>query len=235
MDEALIQKIVAEVVRRLKAMEKKETQAPEPPVMLVTEALVLETLRRGSDAVHIAPNAIVTPLARDVLRREKVRLIAVAGAGEAPAQRSMAIAIGADHRGFALKAQLKAWLKEIGREVIDVGVHTAQEISYVKVAKTVARKVVEGGAVAGIVIDGGGIPSSMAANRVKGVRAAACQEVTSAKFARAHTDANVLCLGAGVVGDALAREIVEMWLHTPFEGGRYAAQVQEMDGSGVGE
>ena len=234
MDEGLIQKIVAEVVRRLVALEGlAPAQVSEPPVTLVTEEWVLQVLRRGGDAVYIAPNAIVTPLARDVLRREKVRLIAVSDGGGAPAPaRSGGIAIGADHRGYALKEQLKTYLQEIGREVIDLGAHSAQETSYVGVAKTVAQAVVARQLFAGIVVDGGGIPAAMAANKVKGARAAACHDVTAAKFARAHVDANVLCLGVGVVGDTTAHEIVATWLSTPFEGGRYATSVRELDGAG---
>lgn len=233
MDEGLIQKIVAEVVRRLKALEGAAS-APqgEPPVKLVTEDLILQVLRRGGNAVYIVPNAIVTPLARDVLRREKVQLIAVADGGGAPAPaRSGAIAIGADHRGYALKEQLKAYLQEIGREVIDLGVHGMQETSYVGVAKRVAQAVVERRLFSGIVVDGGGVPAAMAANRIKGARAAACHDVTSVKFARAHVDANVLCLGVGMVGDAAAHEMVATWLSTPFEGGHYNTRVRELDGA----
>lgn len=231
MDEGLIKRIVAEVVRRLQALEGVAIEpSQEPPVQLVTEDAVRQVIARGGDTVYVTPNAIVTPLARDLVRHQKVRLVVVADEDvietvEHP--KSFAIAIGADHRGFALKEKLKAWLAHIGREVIDCGGHSPQEGSYVSVAKSVADRVVADNLFSGIVIDGGGT-SSIAVNKVKGIRGVACHDVTSAKYARAHVDANVLCLGVGVVGDTLAQEIVATWLSTPFEGGRYGTRVREI-------
>lgn len=233
MDDGLIQRIVAEVVRRLQALEGIAPSGQvDPPVKLVTEDLILQVLKRGGDTVYIMPNAIVTPLARDLLRQQKVRLVAIANEddmSDKPAQKSGVIALGADHRGYALKEQLNVWLQEIGREVVDVGVFGQQEASYVGVAQQVAKRVVQDQLFAGIVIDGGGIPSAMVANKVAGIRAAACHDVTAAKFARAHVDANVLCLGVGVVGDTMAKEIVATWVSTPFEGGPYALRVREIN------
>jgi ribose 5-phosphate isomerase B len=232
MDEGLIKRIVAEVVRRLKALEGVAlNEANDPPVNLVTEDVVKQVVARGGDTVFVTPNAIVTPLARDLVRHQKVRLVVVADedavvAAENP--KSFAIAIGADHRGYALKEKLKAWLQDIGREVIDCGEHSPQEGSYVPVAKLVAECVVADNLFAGIMIDGGGGTSAIVVNKVKGIRGVACHDVTVAKYARAHVDANVLCLGIGAVGETVAQEIVATWLSTPFEGGHFATRVREI-------
>lgn len=230
-DEKLIQRIVAEVVRRLKALEGRVVSAPiDPPVSLVTEDLVKSAISRGGDVVYVTPNAIVTPLARDLIRQQKVRLVVADDeAVVQDPQKSSVVAIGADHKGFELKKQIVLMLQDAGREVMDCGVQSPQEVSYVGVAKAVADAVLEKNLMTGIVIDGGGTGAALVANKVKGIRAVSCHDVTSAKFARAHVDANILCLGVGVVGDTVAKEIVATWLSTPFEGGHYAARIREID------
>ena len=232
MDEALIQRIVVEVVRRLKALEGLvASEAVDPPVNLVTEDLVVAVIKRGGDTVFVTPKAIVTPLARDLVRQQKIRFVVAADEAaiqDTGAQKSGVVAVGADHKGFELKNQIVQMLQEAGREVTDCGVQGAQEVSYVGVAKAVADVVVEENLMTGIVVDGGGAAAAMVANKVKGIRAVSCHDVTSAKFARAHVDANVLCLGVGVVGNTVAKEIVATWLSTPFEGGRYATRVREI-------
>ena len=232
MDEGLIQRIVAQVVRRLKALEGVvASEVVDLPVNLVTEDLIKSVVKRGGDTIYVTPNAIVTPLGRDLVRQQKIRLVVAAdesviqGMG---AQKSGVVAIGADHKGFELKKQIVQMLQEAGREVMDCGVHGPQEVSYVGVSKAVADGVIGENLMMGIVVDGGGAAAAMVANKVKGIRAVSCHDVTSAKFARAHVDANVLCLGAGVVGNTVAREIVATWLSTPFEGGRYATRVREI-------
>lgn len=229
-DEKLIQRIVAEVVRRLKALEGSVVSAPiDPPVSLVTEDLVKSAINRGGDVVYVTPNAIVTPLARDLIRQQKVRLVVADDeAVVQDPQKSSVVAIGADHKGFELKKQIVLMLQDAGREVMDCGVQSPQEVSYVGVAKAVADAVLEKNLMTGVVIDGGGTGAALVANKVKGIRAVSCHDVTSAKFARAHVDANILCLGVGVVGDTVAKEIVATWLSTPFEGGQYAARVREI-------
>lgn len=231
MNEKLIQRIVAEVVRRLKALEGNAVSAPiDPPVSLVTEDLVKSTLNRGGDAVYVTANAIVTPLARDLMRQQNVRLAMVGDDAvvQAP-QKSTAVAIGADHKGFELKKQIGQMLRDAGREVMDCGVHGPQETSYIDVAQKVADAVKKNNPMMGIVVDADGTGAAIATNRVKGIRAAACGDVTSAKFARAHVDANVLCLGVDIVGYAVAKEIIATWLTTPFEGGQHAVRVREID------
>ena len=138
--------------------------------------------------------------------------------------------MGADHRGYALKERLKKMLQGAGREVVDCGTFSPQEAAYTEVAEKVANTVVAEHLGTGIVIDGGGGPSAIVGNKVNGIRAVACPDVTSAKFARAHVDGNLLCVGVGQVGDTVAEEIVATWLTTPFEGGRYGVRVREIEG-----
>lgn len=230
MNEKLIQRIVAEVVRRLKALEGIEAcESVDPPVNLVTEERIKTVLNRGDDAIYVTPNAIVTPLARDLMRQQNVRLVMVVDDAVVQSQKSDRVAIGADHNGFELKKQIVRMLRDAGREVMDCGVHGLQEISYVGVAQKVSEAVTANDLMMGIVVNAGGTGAAIVANKVKGIRAAACRDVTSTKFARAHVDANVLCLGVDIVGHAVAKEIIATWLTTPFEGGQYATRVREID------
>jgi ribose 5-phosphate isomerase B len=136
------------------------------------------------------------------------------------------IAIGSDHAGYELKAHLIAFLTERGHEVLDHGCHTTESCDYVPFCAAVGRTVRDGGADLGIVMGGSGQGEQLAANKVRGVRAALCNDLYTARMARAHNDANVLSIGARVVGIGLAEEIVTTFLDTPFEGGRHARRVQ---------
>ena len=139
------------------------------------------------------------------------------------------IAIGADHGGFALKERLAFRLREQGFEVMDCGTDSAESVDYPDVAVAVARHVADGRADAGIMVDGAGIGSAMAANKVPGVRAALCYDLSTAHNAREHNHANGLTLGAGMIGDALAWQIVGAFLGTEFGGGRHARRVALID------
>ncbi len=138
------------------------------------------------------------------------------------------IAIGCDHGGLTLKNTVLDHLRERGEEVKDFGVTTPDAVDYPDIAKPVAEAVASGECRCGILICGTGIGMSMAANKVRGVRAAVCAEHFSARFTRLHNDANVLCLGARVIGPGLALELVDLFLDTPFEGGRHAARVAKI-------
>jgi ribose 5-phosphate isomerase B len=135
------------------------------------------------------------------------------------------IAIGADHGGFRLKERIGFRLRESGRHVVDCGTDSSEAVDYPDFALAVAEKVASGECVAGIVIDGAGIGSAMVANKVAGVRAALCYDLSSARNSREHNHANVLTLGAGLIGEALAWQIVEEWLATPWGEGRHARRV----------
>ncbi len=231
MDRELIERIVAEVIRRLKGLAEGGASVGGAGVRLVTEELVVETARRGEKEIRVVVGAIVTSLAQDALRQAGIALVEVAGvAGSRPVGgRTLgAVAVGADGRGAGLKEAVKGMVRSLGREVVDCGEGGAEPGGYAAVAEQVAVAVVEGRCETGIVVDGGGAPSAIVANKVAGVRAVACQDVTSARYARAHVDANVLCLGAGTVGDTVARTIVATWLKTPFEEGEYADRVEKI-------
>lgn len=139
------------------------------------------------------------------------------------------IAIGADHGGFALKERLGFRLKEQGHTIVDCGTHSSESVDYPDIALSVARLVSGGEAGVGIIVDGAGIGSAMVANKVPGVRAALCHDLSTARNAREHNHANVLTLGAGLTGDALAWQITEEFLSTPFGPGRHARRVAMID------
>lgn len=139
-----------------------------------------------------------------------------------------AIAIGADHGGYSLKEKLIVHLRQRGLAVRDCGTHSTDAVDYPDFAHAVARLVGEGECDAGIVVDGAGIGSCMVANKVPGVRAAACWDISSARNSREHNHANVLTLGAGLLGEALARQIVDEWLATPWGPERHARRVAKI-------
>ncbi len=146
-----------------------------------------------------------------------------------PSQAPRVIALGCDHGGFALKADVRAWCEKAGFAVLDLGTDAAKpSVDYPDFAYAVARAVSSGKARMGIAIDGVGVGSAMAANKVPGIRAAPCWSVFSAFNARAHNDANVLTLGSRVLGVETARTVVETFLATDFEGGRHATRVDKI-------
>ena len=140
----------------------------------------------------------------------------------------MRIAIGADHYGFRLKEAVRKHLEELGHEVDDFGVMGEEPVDYPDVAHEVARLVAEGRCRWGIVVDGAGIGSCMTANKVPGVRAATCWDLSSARNSREHNHANVLALGAGLLGESLALQIVREWLATPWGEERHARRVAKI-------
>lgn len=138
------------------------------------------------------------------------------------------VAIGADHGGYELKEILKKDLASWGYEVMDVGTYSKEAVDYPDFAHEVARLVASGKAWRGIMIDGAGIGSCMVANKVPGVRAAMAYDHASAVNSREHNDANLLTLGAGLIGVNLAKQIVKTWLSTEFGGGRHAKRVDKI-------
>ncbi len=138
------------------------------------------------------------------------------------------VALGADHGGYPLKEILKTHLASLNYNVIDCGTNSTDAVDYPDFAYAVARLVSEGKAWRGIVIDGAGIGSAMVANKVPHVRAALCYDHATAMNSREHNDANVLTLGAGLIGANLAKQIVEVWLKTEFGGGRHAKRVDKI-------
>lgn len=199
---------------------------------LITEAAV-RALSPGAE-LRVPADALVTPLARQVARERGIILVeesagpmpsAVSASHASAAQR---VAIGADHGGYALKEALKPHLQSLGYEVVDCGTHSTDPVDYPDIAYAVASLVARGACANGIIIDGAGIGSCMAANKVPGVRAAMCYDHATAVNSREHNHANVLTLGAGLIGVNLARQIVQTWLATPFGGERHARRVEKI-------
>lgn len=141
----------------------------------------------------------------------------------------MKIAIGSDHAGYPYKTEIVKLLTGLGHEVQDFGTHSTAPVDYPLFIRPVALAVAAGQFERGIVLGGSGNGEAMAANRVKGVRCALCWSLESARLARAHNDANVLSLGERLLPLDLALEIVQVWLTTPFEGGRHARRIQMLD------
>ena len=138
------------------------------------------------------------------------------------------VALGADHGGFPLKESLKSFLDEKGYLVIDCGTNSTDAVDYPDFARSVAEQVAGGSAWRGIMIDGAGIGSCMAANKVAGIRAAMCYDYATAFNSREHNNANLLTLGAGLIGPSLAKQIVSTFLETDFGGGRHASRVDKI-------
>jgi len=138
------------------------------------------------------------------------------------------IALGSDHGGYELKETLKGFLNALDYSVSDCGTNDKNPVDYPDIAHNVAKMVSNGQAWRGIIIDGAGIGSCMVANKVPGIRAALCYDYASAANSREHNDANVLTLGAGLIGTSLAKQIIKTWLETVFGGGRHAGRVEKI-------
>jgi ribose 5-phosphate isomerase B len=193
---------------------------------IITEADA-RTLDIGA-TVELAAGGHVTPLARDTLAARRVTVVpsgttdATLPDGLAPAADVRRVTIGSDHSGVALKRAIVAHLRGRGIAVTDMGTDSAAPVDYPDIAAAVARSVARGEADAGIVIDGAGIGSAIAANKVRGIRAAMCPDETIARYSREHNGANVLTLGTALLdGPAAGLRIVDVWLGTPMREARY--------------
>jgi ribose 5-phosphate isomerase B len=138
------------------------------------------------------------------------------------------VAIGSDHAGFALKAHLGETLISLGHEVDDLGTDSEEPVDYPPICAAVGRAVMKGEADRGIVLGGSGQGEQMTANKIRGVRAALCNDLYTARMSREHNDANVLSIGARIVAPQLADEIMTLWLTTPFEGGRHERRIAQI-------
>ena len=138
------------------------------------------------------------------------------------------IALGADHAGWELKEALKAWLIENGHQILDFGTHSPDSVDYPDYALQVAESVASGKAERGLLVCGTGIGMAMTANKIPGVRAALCSDPFAARMSREHNDANVLTLGGRLMDEELGLEILQMWLATPFAGGRHARRLDKV-------
>ena len=139
------------------------------------------------------------------------------------------IVMGSDHAGYNLKLKVKAHLEDRGFEVMDVGTHTTDSCNYTVYADALCKVMTAGEADLGILVCGTGVGMSIAANKHKGIRAACCENTFSARMTRMHNDANVLCFGERVIGYGLACDMVDLFVDTPFEGGRHQARVDDLN------
>lgn len=220
------ERTVREMVRRvvLRTVQAAAHDRPESERRLITERDI-EDATPGCE-LRVADAAIVTPLARQAALERGVTLVR----GEAVSETrsgsgDRVIALAADHGGFEMKEALAGGLRDRGFSVIDCGTHGKEAVDYPDFALAAARLVAQGEATEAIVVDGAGIGSCMAANKVPGVRAAMCYDEATAVNSREHNAANVLTLGAGLIGGALAKRIVDVWLDTPHGEGRHARRV----------
>jgi len=178
---------------------------------------------------NVAVGSIVTPSARDLARERGVCLVELpANQISILARPDQTVAIGSDHGGFAMKKILLPLLEELGLSARDVGVFEEKPADYPDIALMVTVLVAEGRTSRGIILDGAGIGSCMAANKVRGIRAAVCWDVASARNSREHNNANVLTLGGRLLTDSQAETIVRTWLSTPFAGGRHEGRIAKM-------
>ena len=200
-------------------------------IITETDARVLDI---GS-TVELAPGGLVTPLARDTLTARRVTVVATGAtdpelpADLVPVADIRRVVIGSDHSGVALKRALVLHLRGRGLAVLDVGTDGTDPVDYPDIAAAVGQAVTRKEADAGIVIDGAGIGSAIAANKIRGIRAAMCLDETTARYSREHNGANVLALGAFLVpGTEAAVRIVDRWLGTPMREARYIRRLMKI-------
>lgn len=215
--------LVREVVTR--TLGQQAGAAASRPIL---DADIVQTWPTGSEHT-ITPGTIITPLARQVALERHIRLREGHEPAAAAPPDPKRIALAADHGGYALKEQLKAFIQKEGYTVLDCGTHNTEAVDYPDFAYAAAQHIANGTAWRAIIIDGAGIGSCMVANKVPGVRAAMCYDQATASNSREHNNANVLTLGAGLIGPNLAQQIVTTFLKTEFGGGRHTRRVDKID------
>ena len=198
---------------------------------IITEAEARQ-LEPGS-TVALAAGGQVTPLAQDTLTARRITVVRAGAITQEELSRYLvrparSVAVGSDHSGLDLKRAIVRYLRGRGLEVVDLGVHRATRVDYPDVAADVARFVARGQADAGIIIDGSGVGSAIAANKVVGIRAAMIAEPTAARYAREHAGVNVLTLGARLVDSEQAAAIVDAWLTATMHEARYVARLAKI-------
>ena len=224
-----IEALVRQVVNRVMGEEQTHRSALSSGKRPLIDADLIHQLPPNS-TYAVPPNALITPLARQAALERHIQLQEGSDSQPAAKTNKPAIAIGADHGGYNLKEALKKMLaaSHPEYEVVDCGTHSTDSVDYPDFAYAVAQLVGTGRAWRGIIIDGAGIGSCMAANKVPGVLAAMCYDQATAVNSREHNNANVLTLGAGLIGPNLAQQIVQTWLATDFGGDRHARRVDKI-------
>lgn len=209
------------------------SETPAQPAVTRDESaksIITEDDVHGLDSgavLRIGEDARLTPLAADIVREKKIEI--VRRTSRRGSKASKLVAVGADHGGFKMKEELKVLLGELGHKVHDFGAYSEEAVDYPDFAHAVARAVANSTSDLGIVIDGAGVGSAMTANKVPGVRAAACYSVEVARNSREHNDANVLTLGSKTISSAQMHEIVKTWLSTEISEERHRKRVAKID------
>jgi len=207
------------------------------PKKLITEKTVVDLFNQGKTEIEIDKNTIVTPSARDKALQLRVKFVEKSEAvqkfnyplkPETMADMKKVVAIASDHAGFKLKEELKKFISELGYPILDLGTNSESQVDYPDFAYAVAYAIISGKAWRGLMIDGTGVASSIVANKVPGIRAVCCHNEFTARMSREHNDANVLTLGARVIGSELAKEIVKVFLETNFGGGRHLQRLNKI-------
>ena len=225
--QAEIEALVRQVVNRVMGdKDSSQIAAGKRPLLTADQINQLP----ANTTFAVPPNTLVTPLARQAALERHIRLEEGSASQPAPTTGKPVIAIGADHGGYTLKESLKKMLTTThpDHEVVDCGTHSTDSVDYPDFAYAVAQLVGTGRAWRGIIIDGAGIGSCMTANKVPGVLAAMCYDQATAVNSREHNNANVLTLGAGLIGPNLAQQIVQTWLAADFGGDRHARRVDKI-------
>ncbi|HKU76848.1 MAG TPA: ribose 5-phosphate isomerase B [Pyrinomonadaceae bacterium] len=240
---ALVREVLAKATPE-NAPNAEEKQTPTRFVNTVSESNTQTAVTRDESAksviteddvrglepgavLRIGEDARLTPLAADIINEKKIEI--VRRASRRGSKASKLIAVGADHGGFQMKEELKTVLTELGHRVQDFGAYSEDAVDYPDFAHAVARAVADGNSDLGIMIDGAGVGSAMAANKVPGVRAAACYSVDVARNSREHNDANVLTLGSKTINSKQMRDIVTTWLATEITEDRHRKRVAKID------
>lgn len=202
---------------------------------VLTERDVLQAWQQRQRQINVAAGVIITPAARDAARARGITFLDAAAAATPqaspappPSASPLLVFIGSDHAGYQFKEQIKSWLRELGYRHEDVGTFSEAPVDYPDIAELVAQKVAAKPELRGIIIDGAGIGAAIAANKVPGVRAAACFDPYTTRNSREHNNTNVLCLGSRNLGIDIAKEIVKIWLATGFGGGRHLRRVEKI-------
>ena len=218
--------------RFINTVPERSSSASQEPAITRDESskmVITETDVRGLEEgarLRIAEGARLTPLAADIVREHKIEL--VRRVPRRGSRESKSVAVGADHGGYAMKEELKTFLNELGHRVRDYGTNSEEAVDYPDFAHAVARAVADAQADLGIIIDGAGVGSAITANKVPGVRAAACYTVALARNSREHNDANVLTLGSKTITVAEMREIVRAWISAQISEDRHRKRVAKI-------
>jgi len=233
---ALVREVLAKAAPEAEQTSRFIDVAPEETASTTvtrdesSKSVITEDDVRGLESgavLRIGEEARLTPLAADIVREKGIEI--VRRTSRRGSKAAKLVAVGADHGGFKMKEELKVFLNELGHRVHDFGTDSEDAVDYPDFAHAVARAVSNGTSDVGIIIDGAGVGSAMTANKVPGVRAAACYSVVVARNSREHNGANVLSLGSKTINSKEMREIVSAWLTTELTEDRHRKRVAKID------